>query len=150
MSDKDNDDDKDLTSPQDGGDPPAPDEADSHNPVSPADMAEIARVMVKNAKTGDFKAAEIARRLWRARRLRLGLDLPAVREAADVATAQQVVVAALGADRLTPREALDVSTILEYRRRAIESSNDDTRLQELERLAALLAATRPKGPGGKR
>jgi hypothetical protein len=87
--------------------------------------------------------------LWRAQRPRLGLDLPRVREAADVADAQEHLVAKLSADRLAPRDALTVSTILENRRRAIESRNDDERLKELERLAADLAAGRPKDKGGK-
>jgi hypothetical protein len=140
----------DLTPPQCGGEPPPPPPPDPDNPVSATDMAEIARVMVEKAKDRDYKAAEIVRRLWRGRRRRLGLILPPVHEAADVAIAQQALVSALGADQLTPREALDVATILEYRRRAIETSNDDTRLKELERIAQELTASKPKTNGGPR
>jgi hypothetical protein len=146
----DTDDEIDLTPPQCGGEPPPPPPPDPDNPVSATDMAQIARVMVEKAKDCDYKAAEIVRRLWRGRRRRLGLILPPVHEAADVAIAQQALVSALGADQLTPREALDVATILEYRRRAIETSNDDTRLKELERIAQELTASKPKGNGGPR
>jgi predicted nucleic acid-binding protein len=124
----------------------------SHSPIRIEDMAEIAGAVVAKAKTGDLYAAELVSRMWRWQP-RLELDLPPVREAADVATAQAHVVAKLSANRLTPRDALTVATILEYRRRAIESSNDDERLKELERLAAELASSRPPGKntgkGGK-
>ena len=126
------------------------DDTPDDKPITAGDMAEIARALVVKAKAGDANAAELVRRLWRLQPARLGLDLPRVREAADVADAQERVVARLSADGLTPRDALKVATILEYRRRAIESRNDDERLKELERLAAELAAQRSQDKGGKR
>ena len=111
-------------------------------PVDAADMAEIGRVMVAKAKEGDTQAAEVARKTWRWPQPAVRLDLPPVTGAASLAEAHAAVIAAAAASKMTTRQALDFSTMLEYRRRAVET-------YEIERKVAELYAERRKKNGGK-
>ena len=101
-------------------------------PIGAADMADVARVVVAKAKDGDMKAAEVAYKIrrWQPPEVRLD-DLPSVGDAASLAEAHAKVIAAAAANRMTTRQALDFSTMLEYRRRAVETFEIETKIREL-------------------
>ena len=100
-------------------------------PVDAADMADIARVVVARAKDGDMRAAEVARKTWRWPQPAVWIDLPPVSDAASLAQAHAAVIATAAVGRLTTRQALDFSTMLEYRRRAVETYVIETKIEEL-------------------
>jgi hypothetical protein len=101
-------------------------------PIDAADMAAVARVVVAKAKDGDMKAAEVAYKIrrWQPPEAQLD-DLPSVGDAASLAEAHAKVIAAAAANRITTRQALDFSTMLEYRRRAVETFEIETKIREL-------------------
>jgi hypothetical protein len=99
-------------------------------PVDTADMADIGRVMVARAKDGDVQAAEFARKTWGWPQP-VRLDLPPVTGAASLAAAHAVVIATAAAGAMTTRQALDFSTMLEYRRRAVETFEIEAKVEEL-------------------
>jgi len=103
----------------------------AREPIDTTDMAEIARVVVAQAKGGDMKAAEVARKTWRWPQLAVCIDLPPVGDAASLAKAHAAVIAEAAAGALTTRQALDFSTMLEYRRRAVETYEIETKVNEL-------------------
>src|SRR4051794_29085965 len=112
-------------------------------PVDAADMADICRVMVAKAKDGDTQAAEVARKTWRwPPPQAVRIELPPVTGAASLAEAHAAVIATAAAGEMTTRQALDFSTMLEYRRRAVETF-------EIEREVEELYADRRK-PGGSK
>jgi hypothetical protein len=112
-------------------------------PIDAADMAGIARVVVGKAKDGDMRAAEVARKTWRWPQQAVRLELPPVSDAASLAEAHGAVIATAAAGKLTTRQALDFSTMLEYRRRAVETF-------EIEAKINALYAEKRKAAGDKR
>ncbi len=64
----------------------------------------------------------------------ISINLPDTKNARGVAEAQAVVVQAVAEGELTIEEGLVLSNILEARRKSIESSEFDTRLNRLEGL----------------
>lgn len=103
----------------------------AREPVDTADMTGIGRVMVAKAKEGDTKAAEVARKTWRWPQQAVRLVLPPVSDAASLAVAHGAVIATAAAGRMTTRQALDFSTMLEYRRRAVETYEIEARINAL-------------------
>lgn len=100
-------------------------------PVDATDMADIGRVVVAKAKNGDMKAAEVARKTWRWPQQAVRLELPPVTDAASLAKAHGAVIATAAEGKMTTRQALDFSTMLEYRRRAVETFEIETKIREL-------------------
>jgi crotonobetainyl-CoA:carnitine CoA-transferase CaiB-like acyl-CoA transferase len=96
--------------------------------------------MVRRAKQGDLKAAELVlARAWPARKGRpVALALPAVDTASGAAAAFGEVLAALAEGRLTPEEAGAVTALLEAHVRALEAAG---RRREHERMEALLGGS---------
>jgi thioredoxin-like negative regulator of GroEL len=94
----------------------------------------IQRQVIEAAKEGDLKAAElILARIWPPRRGRpVRLDLPAVRTAAEVSDGMASVVDAMAAGEVTPEEAVTVSGVLEFRRKALETEELASRIERLE------------------
>jgi len=86
------------------------------------------------AKAGDQRAAEIVlSRVWPARKSRpVSLTLPAIKTAADVVSALGSVANAMAEGDLTPDEAQAVSSVLEGKRRAIETVELEARITALE------------------
>jgi hypothetical protein len=121
----------DETSPRPQEAPPPVPAKPPGEPIDATDMAEIARVVVAQAKDGDMKAAEVARKTWRWPQPAVHVDLPPVTDAASLAAAHAAVIAAAAASRLSTRQALDFSTMLEYRRRAVETFEIETKIREL-------------------
>jgi len=96
------------------------------------DMAEALRPAVAKARAGDNEALEIVDRHWRLSDRPVELDLPPITDAKSVADAQAHVIDLLNNKHLGPRAALAVSTIIEYRRRALETLDLETTLSDLE------------------
>jgi hypothetical protein len=94
----------------------------------------ILEKMVEAAKSGDMRAAELVlQRIWPARKSRpIALTLPAIQSASDVVTAVGAVADAVGAGDITPDEGQAVASILETKRRAIETVDLEARLSALE------------------
>jgi len=98
------------------------------------DAKEIVQAVVTAAKAGDMVAAKIVLdRISPARKGRpIHFDLPEARTADDVAAALAAVVTAMAAGELTPDEASMVASVLEVRRKSIETVELENRLRVLE------------------
>lgn len=96
--------------------------------------ADVMRSVVKAAKAGDMRAAEILlRRLWPERKGRpFTMDLPALTDARGIADALASVAAAVAAGEVSPEEGQAVAGILETHRRAIETAELEARIAALE------------------
>ena len=83
----------------------------------------ILEKMVEAAIGGDMRAAELVlQRIWPARKSRpIALALPAIQSASDVVAAVGAVADAVGAGEITPDEGQAVASILEAKRKAIET-----------------------------
>jgi hypothetical protein len=90
--------------------------------------------MVEAAKGGDLRAAELVlQRIWPARKSRpIALTLPAIQSASDVVAAVGAVADAVGAGDITPDEGQAVASILEAKRRAIETVDLERRIAAIE------------------
>jgi Family of unknown function (DUF5681) len=97
----------------------------------------ITRKAIEHAKGGDPWAIRLClERILPARRDRpLDFQLPSIETAADAATASSALVAAVAAGELTPTEAAELGKLLESYVRALESTNFEQRLVELEKKA---------------
>ena len=116
----------------------------AREPIDATDMVDIGRVVVAKAKDGVMKAAEVAYKIRRYQPPEVRLDdLPPVSDAASLAEAHAKVIAAAAANRMTTRQALDFSTMLEYRRRAVGTYQIETKINELY-------AQKRKDPGSAR
>jgi hypothetical protein len=95
---------------------------------------DILNAMVGAAKGGDMRAADLVlSRIWPARKSRpIALALPAIQSAFDVVAAVGAVADAVGAGDITPDEGQAVASILEAKRRAIETVDLEARLSALE------------------
>jgi hypothetical protein len=98
------------------------------------DVKEIVKVVVEAAKGGDMTAARLI--LERIAPVRKGrpvyFDLPPAKTAADIAAAMTAVTTAMASGDLTPDEAVTVASVLEMRRKALETEEFMLRLQALE------------------
>src|SRR5690242_15773780 len=86
--------------------------------------------VVAAAENGDLRAAELLFRHMCPRRKGrpVNFDMPPVRKAQDVLTAQEAVIGAIGEGTLTPEEGASVSAVLESQRQAIEMVEFEVRL----------------------
>lgn len=94
----------------------------------------VLRRVLQQALDGDLKAAEIIlARIWPPRRGRpVRLSLPPTDTADGVDAALATVIKAVAAGEVTPEEAAPVGTLLETKRRAIETADLEERLRQLE------------------
>jgi len=106
------------------------------NPVADiltaTDMAEVARAALPKAKEGNQTAALIVLRIWERLEPTIELDLPDVVDAKSLAVVHARVIAAVARRRITPRQALDVSRLLDWRRRALETVEFEATLSKIE------------------
>jgi hypothetical protein len=102
--------------------------------LAEGDAKEILTGVLKQAKAGDMKAAEvILARVWPIRKGRkVSLELPEVKTPQDVLTAISAVLAATANGDITPDEAALVAGLLEVKRKAIETVNIEERIAKLE------------------
>jgi hypothetical protein len=98
------------------------------------------QAVIVAAKAGDMVAAKIVLdRISPARKGRpIHFELPEARTADDVAAALAAVVSAMADGELTPDEAALVASVLEMRRKSIETIEHENRLCILE--------TKTRGP----
>ena len=95
---------------------------------------DILKKMVEAAKDGELRAAELVlQRIWPIRKGRpISLELPKIETAADLVAALGRIADAVGAGEITPDEGQAVASILEAKRRAIETVDLESRLSALE------------------
>ncbi len=107
--------------------------------IGEAASKEVLEAVVKGAKEGDMRAAEILlRRLWPERKGRVvEFDLPPIAGASDAIKAVAAIVDAVAAGQLTPEEAQAVASVVEIQRKTIETA------ELAERIAALEARATP-------
>lgn len=87
------------------------------------------------AKAGDQQAAQLVlSRIWPIRKGRVvSLALPALETAKDIVAALGFVAVAVGAGELTPEEGASVASVLETKRKALETSDLEDRITALEK-----------------
>lgn len=110
-----------------------------HEVIDAAAMADVQRVALAAAKAGNMPGATIVERMWRRRRQTVALDLPPVDDAKGIAAAQSAIIAAVAAERITPRDGLIYARLIEYRRRALETVEYEASLAEIEEANAMRA-----------
>jgi hypothetical protein len=94
----------------------------------------VLKTTIEKAKEGDLRAAEvILSRVWPQRKGRpVRFDLPSIGSADGVLKALRSVLEATAAGELTPDEATLVGSLLEAKRKAIETVDIEARLTKLE------------------
>jgi hypothetical protein len=97
------------------------------------DMAEVMRRMMRRVRQDDPTAMHAIERHWRLSARPVRLDLPPITDAKSVAEAQaRVIAASTDGETLTTRQGLDLSTMIEYRRRALEAVEFEAELRDIE------------------
>lgn len=98
------------------------------------DVAGVVRRVVKSAREGDMVAAKlILDRLSPVRKGRLiAITMPPIATASDVAVALSQIIASVAVGELTPDEAGTIASLIELKRKAIETVELESRLQEIE------------------
>ena len=98
----------------------------------------VVKTVLKAAKDGDMTAARMVldRLVPAPRARRVHLDLPAVDTAADVLDALTATVAAMAAGDLAPDEAATVASVIEVKRRAVETVDLERRIAAIEEARA--------------
>jgi hypothetical protein len=99
------------------------------------DGKDILAKTIEAAKAGDLRAADIVlSRVWPVRRggRPVVFELPPVETAADIVKAVGNVATAVAGGELTPEEGNAVAAILEVKRKAIETTDLETRITVLE------------------
>jgi hypothetical protein len=95
---------------------------------------EIARAAITAAKAGDTTAMKIV--LDRVAPIRKGrpveFTIPEAMDAAGVAEAFKDIATRMASGEITPEEATQVASVLELRRKAIETAEIEQRLKVLE------------------
>ena len=104
------------------------------------DAVEMERIAAQAGRNGNIYAIHVWHFLREQPRRRVAVDLPALATRDDLEKAQVAVITAAGNGRLTPREALDFSAMLENRRRALATREVEERLRALEKVNAEEAA----------
>jgi hypothetical protein len=96
----------------------------------------LTRKAIELALDGDMPALKLCLdRICPARKSRpINIDLPSVDTGEGVSQAQAVVVQAVGEGEITPDEGQVLSSILEARRKSIETADHEARLSKLEEL----------------
>jgi hypothetical protein len=95
----------------------------------------ILRKVIEAAKAGDMRSAEIIlSRLWPVRKGRpVSLQLPSIETATDIVKALGVVAGAVSRGEITAEEGAAVATVLETKRKALETSELEARISALEK-----------------
>jgi hypothetical protein len=101
------------------------------------DTEAVVLSVVEAAKGGDMTAARlILDRIAPPRRgSPVSFKLPAIKTAADVTNALSAVTASMASGDLTPEEANAVASVIEAKRKAVETQDLESRIVVLERAA---------------
>lgn len=103
--------------------------------LAETDGRDILTKTIEAAKGGDLRAADIVlSRVWPVRRggRPVTFELPSIETASDIVKAVGSVATAVAGGELTPEEGNAVAAILEVKRKAIETTDLETRIQALE------------------
>ncbi len=103
--------------------------------LAESDGRDILAKTIEAAKGGDLRAADIVlSRVWPVRRggRPVAFELPPIETAADIVKAVGSVATAVAGGELTPEEGGAVAAILEVKRKAIETTDLETRITALE------------------
>src|SRR5262245_22940203 len=102
--------------------------------LAEGDAEAVLKQVMDAAKGGDMRAAEIVlARIWPVKKGRpVSLRLPAIMTASDVVAAVGTVADAVAAGDITPDEGQAVASILEAKRKAIETVELESRVAALE------------------
>ena len=94
----------------------------------------VVRAMVDAAKGGDVSAGRaLLDRLVPTMKARaVKIELPPIETPADLGTALGVILSAVGAGDITPEEGAAVAGLVELKRRAIETTDLERRIAQLE------------------
>ena len=94
----------------------------------------ITRKAIEKAKEGDMVAIRLClERILSAVKSRpVEIDLPPVETAKDITAAHGAVIAAMAKGEITPDDAAAIAGVLEAQRRAIETVELETRIEEIE------------------
>jgi len=135
---------------------PAGRRSGSHNKATSAAAAllegeseALTRKVVEFALKGDPTAMRLCleRILAPCRERTVNFELPPIESAADIAAAMKAVTSALAGGAITPGEAGTIAAVVDTFVRAIETSDFDRRLQQLEDRSKRDAATGMVGAG---
>jgi hypothetical protein len=98
------------------------------------DAEDIVRAVISSVKAGDPTAMRLCvERLVPVRKGRpITFDLPPVETASDISKALGVIAKTMAAGELTPDEAGTVATVMEAHRKAIETTELEERVRNLE------------------
>lgn len=98
------------------------------------DAANITKAVIDAAKGGDLMAAKIIldRLVPPAKERPVNVDLPDTKTAEGVSAAQSAILQAVAGGNLLPGEAATLSSIVESKRRAIETQDLSDRITKLE------------------
>jgi hypothetical protein len=98
------------------------------------DASAITKTVIDAAKGGDLMAAKIIldRLIPPAKERPVNVDLPDTRTSEGVSAAQSAILQAVGCGDLLPGEAATLSSIVESKRRAIETQELNDRITRLE------------------
>lgn len=103
--------------------------------LAETDGRDILTKTIEAAKSGDLRAADIVlSRVWPVRRggRPVTFELPSIETAADIVKAVGSVATAVAGGEITPEEGNAVAAILEVKRKAIETTDLETRIKALE------------------
>jgi hypothetical protein len=95
----------------------------------------LTRTAIEKAKAGDMMALRICfDRLYPPQKGRsIQIDLPPIKQVDDVVRGYEAVLQAVSEGNITPDEASTIASVLEAKRKAIETVEIEARLTELER-----------------
>ena len=95
----------------------------------------LTRVAIEKALAGDMMALRICfDRLYPPQKGRsIQIDLPAIKQADDVVQGYEAVLAAVSDGSITPDEASTIASVLEAKRKSIETCDLENRLAALEK-----------------
>ena len=108
------------------------------------DMAVMERVAADAGKNGNLYAIDVSRKLRAGRRYSVSIALPPLDTLDGIAAAQTAVIAAAAAGRIDMQAALQLSGMLDRRRRAMATVELEDRLRALEKINAERARERRK------
>jgi hypothetical protein len=95
----------------------------------------LLQTVIEKAMSGDMTAARILLdRAWPVRKGRpIRFETPSIQTPADIMQALSRILDAVGSGQLTPEEGQALASLIESQRKAIETTELDSRITELER-----------------
>ena len=103
-------------------------------PGRPTGSRNAATLLLDQLAEGDAQAEIVLSRVWPVRKGRpVTLAIPPITTAADIVAALGAVANAMAAGEITPDEAASVASVLEVKRRSIETADLAARIEAIEK-----------------